>query len=48
MTKDWDDVGQCWDDYFSSKVLNLLVLLVKINKSSQIPKKEVSKSAIDE
>jgi integrase/recombinase XerD len=36
-------VGQCWDNYFSSKVLILLVLLVKINKSSQVPRKRVSK-----
>ncbi len=36
-------MGQCWDNYFSSKVLILLVLLVKINKSSQVPKKRVSK-----
>lgn len=36
-------MGQFWDNYFSSKVLILLVLLVKINKSSQVPRKRVSK-----
>ena len=37
-------MGQFWDNYFSSKVLILLVLLMKINKSSQVPKKRVSKT----
>ncbi|MEN9655774.1 MAG: hypothetical protein RL311_700 [Bacteroidota bacterium] len=44
----WDNLGRFWDDFFNYNELILFVLCIEIVKSSQVPRKRVSKSEADD